>query len=217
MHRIMVLNPKGGCGKSTLATNLASYFARQGGNVVLADFDPQGSSLDWLEVRPAQRPRIHGISVESEKDKLMLPLSSGHLIMDVPAAVHGKMMKRYVKLAHTILIPVMPSPLDVRATARFIRDLLLVGRVSREKVRIGVVANRVKENTRIYHSLRRFLGALDIPFIGTLRDSQNYIHAAERGLGIFELPPSRVAADLEQWSPVLEWLGVESETQGKAH
>lgn len=208
MRRIMVLNPKGGCGKSTIATNLASYYANQGQVVAMADFDSQGSTVDWLAVRPPAMPSIEGIAVENETDKpdFMLPLSGGVLIMDVPAAIHGKVLKRYVKLAHTIIIPVLPSPMDIRATARFIRDLLLIGRVSREKVMIAVVANRVREHTRIYGTLRKFLRSLDIPFIATLRDSQNYIRAASRGIGIFEMPPSRVSVDLEQWQPLIDWL-----------
>ncbi len=206
MRRIMVLNPKGGCGKTTVATNLASYFAVGGETVALADFDAQGSALDWLEIRPDDRPPIHGLAVESEKDKLMLPLSKGYLVMDAPAATHGNVMKRYVKRAHAIIIPVLPSPFDIRATTHFIHDLLLVGRISREKTQVAVVANRVRENTRIYQSLRRFLDSLEIPFVATLRDSQAYIRAADQGLGIFELPPSRTGAEVEHWEPLIGWL-----------
>lgn len=202
----MLLNPKGGCGKTTLAANLASCYALAGEPVTLVDFDPQGSAADWFEVRPADRPPIRCVTVDNEKDGFMLPLAKGNLIMDVPAGTHGKLMKRYVKLAQTVIIPVLPSPVDIRATARFIHDLLLVGRISREKTRVAVVANRVRENTRVYHALQRFLTSLDIPFIATLRDSQNYIRAAERGLGIFELPSAQVSVDIEQWQPLLKWL-----------
>ena len=146
MRRLIILNPKGGCGKSTIATNLASYFALQGEHVAIADFDPQRSSLDWLAVRPSERPKIHGFAVE-DSDELMIPLGSGYLIMDAPAGIHGKEMARLVKKGHTILIPVLPSPIDMRATARFIEELLLVGRVEREKTRIAVLANRVREHT----------------------------------------------------------------------
>ncbi len=206
MRRIMLLNPKGGCGKTTLATSLASHYALAGEPVTLVDFDPQGSALDWLDLRPADRPPIHGVAVESEKDEFMLPMAGGYLIMDVPAAIHGKVLKRYVKLAHTVLIPVLPSPIDIRATARSIRDLLLIGRISRQKTQVAVIANRVRENTRVFHTLQRFLESLEIPLVATLRDSQNYIRAAELGLGVFELPPSRVATDVAQWEPLLAWL-----------
>lgn len=205
MRRIMVLNPKGGSGKSTIATNLASHFASQGEHVAIADFDPQHCSLDWLAARPKSSPLIHGTAV-NDIDELLLPHGAGYLIMDAPAGVHGKNMSRLVKKAHTLLIPVLPSPIDMRTTARFIEELLLVGRVERERTRIAVVANRVRENTLIYHSLQRFLGSLGIPFLTHLRDTQNYIRAAEGGLGIFEMPHSLVGLDLNQWRPILDWL-----------
>jgi len=200
----MVLNPKGGCGKSTLATNLASYYAVSGEEVYLVDFDVQGSSMDWVKVRPQAAKPIHGVLADDQE--FLIPHGKGVMIMDAPAAVHGKQLKQYLKRAQTLLIPVLPSPMDMRATAKFIEELLLIGRVSREKTRIAVVANRVRENTLIYHSLERFLDSLAIPFLTSLRDSQNYIRAAEQGLGIFELPVWEVRHDLEQWQPLLEWL-----------
>jgi chromosome partitioning protein len=200
----MVLNPKGGCGKSTLSTNLASYYAMAGERVSLVDFDVQSSSLDWLAVRPEERPAIG--SVKAKGGEVLLPHGNGYLIMDVPAGLHGKDLKKHVKLAQTVIIPVLPSPMDIRATAKFIEELLLVGRVSRERTRIAVVANRVREYTLIYHALERFLNSLEIPFLTSLRDSQNYIRAAERGVGIFELPHSQVEHDIEQWMPIVKWL-----------
>lgn len=205
MRRIMVLNPKGGCGKSTIATNLASYFALQGERVAIADFDPQHCSLDWLAVRSSSRPEIQGVKA-TDPDELLIPHGEGYLIMDAPAGVHGKNMSRLVKKAHTLLIPVLPSPIDMRTTARFIEELLLVGRVERERTRIAVIANRVRDNTLIYHALLRFLGSLGIPFLTQLRDTQNYIRAAESGLGLFEMPLSQVEFDLKQWQPIIDWL-----------
>lgn len=204
MRRILVLNPKGGCGKSTLATNLASYYAEQGRQVHLIDFDVQGSSMDWLDARPDSARPIQG-GLADEKT-FLIPHGNGVMVMDAPAGIHGKRLKQYVKRAQSLLIPVLPSPMDMRATAKFIEDLLVVGRVSREKTRIAVVANRVRETTRIYHSLERFLQHLDIPFLCTLRDTQNYIRAAEQGIGIFEMPSYEVQHDIEQWQPLLEWL-----------
>lgn len=217
MRKIMVLNPKGGCGKTTLATNLASYYASQGSKVALADFDPQGSSADWLGVRLPERPPIYQVALDEEKDKLLIPLGMDYVIMDAPAGTHGKELKRHVKKAQTLLIPVLPSPIDIRAAAHFVQELLLVGRVSRAETRIAVVANRVREHTLIYHALQRFLGSLGIPFIATLRDTQNYIRAAQTGVGIFELPAAAAANDLEQWQPLLQWLESElSQPAGKA-
>ncbi|WP_455234943.1 nucleotide-binding protein [Thiogranum longum] len=204
MRTIMTLNPKGGCGKSTLATNLASFFAASGNNVALADLDPQRSSLEWLAARSGERAGIVGLDASQETPRT--PRSTEVLILDAPAAVHGADLTPLVRKAETLVIPVLPSPLDMRACAHFIRELLTVGKVSRRQTKLAVVANRVRENTRIYQSLEAFLTQLKIPFITTLRDSQNYIRASERGLGIFELAPSSVATDLEQWEPLLRWL-----------
>jgi len=200
----MTLNAKGGCGKSTLATNLASFFASSQNKVTLADLDAQQSSLEWLAARAEQRPPIHGLDACNEV--LRAPRDTDVLVLDAPAAVHGSELTALVKRTGTVVIPVLPSPIDMRACAHFIQELLTVGKVSRQQTKLAVVANRVRENTLIYHSLEAFLKKLKIPFIATLRDSQNYIRAAERGLGIFEMAPSAVTTDLEQWKPLLRWL-----------
>lgn len=213
MRRIMVLNPKGGCGKSTIATNLASYYAGNGTTTYLVDFDVQGSSMDWLDARPDSASSIQGVLADDKE--FLIPHGEGVMIMDAPAGVHAKRLKQYVKRAQTLIIPVLPSPMDMRATARFVEELLLVGRVSRDKIRIAVVANRVREQTLIYHSLERFLDSLKIPFLTSLRDTQNYIRAAQQGLGIFELPPHEVKHDIEQWQPLLQWLKSRASLPGK--
>jgi len=226
VRKIMLLNAKGGCGKSTLATNLASYYAGQGKSVVIADFDRQGSSMEWIGARPDDRPVIRGIA--AWREPVRVPRSTDYVIMDVPAGAHGPELTALVRRAHTILIPVLPSPTDIRAAAHFIHDILLVGKIDRDEARVAVVANRVPENnalqnglesvlnginisystlnTQIYHNLERFLTRLKIPFIATLRDSQNYLVADARGLGIFDLPRSQVERDIEQWDPLLKWL-----------
>ncbi len=207
MRTVMTLNPKGGCGKSTLATNLASFFASAGNNVALADLDSQRSSLEWLEARAEEYPEYPTVTgVDGCNGALRVPRSCDMLVLDAPAAVHGRDLTALVKRAETIVIPVLPSPMDMRACARFITELLTVGKVSRQQTKLAVVANRVRETTVIYQSLEAFLRQLSIPFIATLRDSQNYIRAAERGLGIFELAPSLAADDLEHWKPLLRWL-----------
>ncbi|HEC20135.1 MAG TPA: chromosome partitioning protein [Gammaproteobacteria bacterium] len=204
MRSIMLLNAKGGCGKSTLASNLASYYAAEGKKVALVDFDPQKSSLEWLAVRSADDWEILGI--DGTVKELKIPRNLDVVIYDVPAGISGKDLTAMVKRAQTIIIPVLPSPIDIRAASHFIRDLLLVGKVSRKQTKIAVVANRVRENTLVFHKLEKFLKSLKIPFVATLRDTQNYIRAEERGLGIFELAPSLVAHDVEQWEPLLKWL-----------
>ena len=204
MRTILLLNPKGGCGKTTLATNIASFYARRGHSVALADFDPQASSLAWLEARPERLQPIHSIAAWEET--VRPPRGTEFLVMDAPAAVHGRDITGLVRRAQSVILPVLPSPIDIRAASRFIHDLLLVGKVSRRQTKLAVVANRVREHTLIYQQLERFLNRLQIPFLTSLRDTQNYIRAAERGVGIFEMAPSQVAPDLEQWKPLTRWL-----------
>ncbi len=205
MRTILALNAKGGCGKSTIATNLAAYYAsEEQAKVVLEDFDPQGSSSEWLAARPDDRPLIQSIRAWTEPARA--PRTTDYVIMDAPAALHGSELTALVRRAETILIPVLPSPIDMRAAAHFIQELLLQGRVSRKQTRVAVIANRVRENTLVYQDLERFLQRLKIPFVATLRDTQNYIRAAERGVSVFELAPSLVYTDLEQWQPLLKWL-----------
>jgi len=204
MRTIMTVNSKGGCGKTTLATNLASYYANAGKKVVLADFDPQHSSLEWLNERPEGYAEILGM--DAAQSGLRIPRSTDILIMDAPAATHGKDLADLVKRADTLLVPVLPSPLDMRAAAHFIEELLINGKVSRKQTKLAVVANRVREYTLSYQSLEAFLSSLNIPFVAALRDTQNYIRAAEKGLGLFEMAPSSVWQDLEQWEELTNWL-----------
>ena len=227
MRTIMFLNAKGGCGKSTLATNLASYYAKLGNSVVLADFDPQGSSLEWLAARPQDAPAIHGLLAWREGLR-HLPRSADYAILDVPAGARGAELTALVRRAQSIVIPVLPAPTDIRAAAHFIHHLLLVGRVERKETKLAVVANRVRENTALqkaaegmlgslssgyttvntqnYQRLDKFLNRLKIPFITTLRENPYYLVADARGLGIFDLKPSHVARDLDQWKPLIHWL-----------
>ncbi len=206
MRTIMLMNSKGGCGKTTLATNIATWFADEDNKVALVDFDPQGSTLDWLEARQDYTgiPSITGIN--AVEGGIRAPKGTEYLIMDVPAGIHGKEIDAVLRRVQTLIIPVMPSPIDIRACSRFIQELLVSRQVSRHHTRIAVVANRVRENTIIYQQLEKFLDSLGIPFLSSLRESQNYIRSAERGLGIFEMAPSSVYQDLVQWDPILEWL-----------
>ncbi len=205
MRTIMVLNAKGGCGKSTISTNLASYFAfEREQKVVMIDFDPQGSSMAWLNVRGDREPRIQGLPAWEKS--VRIPKSVDVVILDTPARVQGQELSQLVRRVETIIVPVLPSPIDMRAAADFMKALLLNGKISRKQTKIAVVANRVRENTLIYQSLQAFLKSLKIPFLTSLRDTQSYIHAEERGIGIFEMAPSVVWQDLEQWQPLLRWL-----------
>ena len=206
MRTIMLMNAKGGCGKTTLATNIATWFADEGHKVALADFDPQGSSLDWLAARREYEgiPEIEGI--DATKGPVSPARGTEYLIMDAPAAIHGKEINAMLRRVQSLIIPVLPSPIDMRACSRFLDELLTSGRISTNQTKIAIVANRVWERTTVSRQLDEYLGHLKIPVLSHLRESQNYIRSAERGLGMFELAPSQVWLDLEQWDPIIEWL-----------
>lgn len=205
MRHIMVMNAKGGCGKSTLATNIASFLADAGYSVGLADYDPQRSSLDWLERRPDNRPAIAAVAAFDEGLK-RAPRTADFLVIDAPARSHGAELTELVRHAETIVVPVLPSPIDMQATDRFIKELKSVGKVERKEAKIGVVANRVREYTLIFEELDEYLTAARVPYITALREAQNYVRAYSRGIGIFELPEYLAWPDWEQWEPLTKWL-----------
>jgi len=205
MRHIIVMNAKGGCGKSTIATNLAACYADDGYAVALADFDPQRSSLDWLERRPEKRPEI--AAVAGFEDGLKhAPRSADMLVIDAPARSHGPELTELVKHAETIIVPVLPSTIDMQASDRFIDELKGVGKVERKQAKIGVVANRVREYTLIFEELDEHLTKARVPYVAALREAQNYVRAYTRGLGIHELPEYLAWPDWEQWDPLIEWL-----------
>jgi chromosome partitioning protein len=205
MRSIMVLNSKGGSGKSTVATNLASYYATQGNKVILVDLDPQASSLDWLKARPSGRSSISGIN--GALGQYRVPRNADYVIYDTPAAVHGAELSALLRRAQSIIIPVLPSPIDMRAATPFVQKVLDNNRVARKEARVALIANRCRENYNIYHQLDSYLRKVrKAPFISVLRETQNYVRAAERGLGVFELPPYAVRKDLDQWDPIIRWL-----------
>ena len=205
MRHVMVLNAKGGCGKSTLATNVAVFFARDGLKVCLADYDPQRSSLDWLALRPADLPAIGGVPAYEEGLRTV-PRSVEILVIDAPARVHGTELNELVRRAETIIVPVLPSTIDMKACGRFMTELLEIGKVSRKQARLAVIANRVREYTLIFEELDQFLSKLKIPYLGCLREAQNYVRAYARGMGVLELPEYIAWPDWKQWGPIGEWL-----------
>jgi len=211
VRTILVLNPKGGCGKSTIATNIAGYFAMRGKNVSLADCDPQCSSSDWLGVRPEHLATINHVPVK--KGKLHVPGDTEILILDTSASIHGQKMANIVRAAQTMIIPVLPSAIDIRAAEKFISDLIQLRKKSMNKnIKIATIANRVNEMTIAADKIDDYLYKIKlpngkrIPYIALLRASQNYIYAAEQGKTIFELAPSRTSRDREKWKPLLRWL-----------
>jgi chromosome partitioning protein len=212
MQRIVVLNPKGGSGKTTIAINLASYLAASGHTPVLMDFDPQGSSLRWVKKRKPTQPPVHVIAA-FEKDsrttrafQLRVPDLATHVIIDTPAALEPRQLPEMTRDADKVIVPVLPSDIDIHTCSRCIRDLLLVAKIRREDDRIGVIANRIRRNTLTYQSLIRFLHTLGIPIVATIRDSQNYLRAAELGVGVHEMKSYVAHDDVEQWLPLVQWL-----------
>ena len=211
-RRIAILNPKGGSGKTTLATNLAAYYASRGFQTALMDFDPQGSSGRWLKTRPATLPGIHGVAACDQRMgmtrsfQLRVPPGTTRVVLDTPAAIAPQRFDEYTRDAQAVIVPVLPSQIDIHACARCIEHLLTTAGIRRREERIAVVANRVRPNTLVFRSLMRFLETLDIPIIATLRESQNYIRSFELGIGLHEMHAERSLPDVEQWAPLVGWL-----------
>jgi chromosome partitioning protein len=213
LQRILVTNAKGGCGKTTITTNIASHYAGRGKTVRLFDHDSQGSSLAWINRRPAELAMITGIDASKNSDhrltrswQLRVPPETDVAIIDSPAGTDINELVTLFQQNDSVLIPVLPSPIDIHATAHFIKALLTNGRVRKKMVRLAVVANRVRKNTLMYHSLERFLFSLNIPFIASLRDTQRYARAIDLGIGVEEISGSRNKIDREQWAPIVRWL-----------
>ncbi|MDH5392432.1 MAG: ParA family protein [Gammaproteobacteria bacterium] len=204
MHHILILNSKGGCGKTTISVNIASFFACWGVQVALADFDKQHSSTDWLRCRSKDNPRI--LSVAAWQEDYHIPDEAEYVIMDTPAGLDGEAMLALLKKADTILIPILPSPLDIRAAGRLIHDIMQQYNHLPNKPRIGIIANRVRRQTKIYNSLKRFIDKLDIDFIASLRDTQNYITSTSTGTSLFELPNWKKQKDLTGWCQLINWI-----------
>ena len=203
MPVIVVANPKGGVGKTTLSTNLAGYLASRGRSVMLGDVDRQQSSKTWLGLRPAGLPKIASWEV-SRDDIVRPPKGTTHIVLDTPAGLHGKRLDEVMKLADKVLIPLQPSIFDIHATHEFVTDLLANRRNA--KTQIGVVGMRTREGTISTDQLRTFLRGVSVPLIGFLRDTQNYVHLAAHGLTLWDVASTRFQADREQWEPITIWV-----------
>lgn len=211
-RKVVILNPKGGSGKTTVATNLAAYYAVEGLSPTLMDHDPQASSTRWLKKRGPDVAPIHGIAAYEKNLRitrsflLRTPPGCQRLVVDTPAAVNSHDMPELVANADAILVPVLPSDIDIHACSKCISDLLLVAKVRRSEGKIGVIANRVRRNYRSFDTLMRFLDTLHIPVVTTLRDSQAYLRGAEMGLGLHEMKQPQPKEDLDTWEPLIRWL-----------
>lgn len=219
MNTTLVINSKGGVGKTTITTNLGSYFAVNNVKTAILDYDPQESSLHWLRQRPPEAPPIHGASGGSgpaaglRSHARYVPADTQQLILDAPAGPSKLLLQELLAKTDSILIPVAPSAIDIQATANFIKDLLLVGGIRHRDIRVAIVANRVRSSTAVYEPLERFVRSLNLSFLTRILDSEVYIDAAETGRGIFELDTGESAAQRQEFMPVVRWvIGEQSAT-----
>ncbi len=213
VKRITVLNSKGGSGKSIVATNIASIFAANNLRTTLIDYDPQSTAIRWLKQRTGTYPAIHGINATQQNPgmtqsfQMRVPPGTDRLVIDTPAGIHGLELNDFVINSDYILIPVIPSDADIHATTQLIANLLLNVKIRSLDVKVAVIANRVKKNTKILNQLNKFLQQVDFPFIGRLRDTQNYVNAAKQGIGVHEMyPPSLVKKDVLDWDDILKFV-----------
>lgn len=206
MNQIFIANPKGGCGKTTISTQIAGFYANQGYRVLLVDHDAQRSSSDWLTSRPAVCSPI-----QLKATRVEIPVADNEaevVVHDMPAAWSLDHVADIIHAGDKVLVPVLSSPTDIKACLRFLMELYRSG-IFEADIRMGMIANRSREHTRYFKVLIEFLERLESPLVASLRDTQNYVRAMDRGLTIFDLPESRVMTDLAQWQPIFEWLAVE--------
>lgn len=203
MPVIVIANPKGGVGKSTLATNVAGCLAHQGHAVMLGDVDRQQSARQWLALRPATLPAIQGWDVAHDH-VVRPPKGTTHVVLDTPAGLHGKRLEAVLKIADRVLIPLQPSLFDIQATHAFVQQLQAHRRAA--EITMGLVAMRARDHTRAFEQLQHYLATVPLPVVAALRDTQNYVQLAARGLTLWDVAPSRVERDLAQWQPLQAWL-----------
>jgi chromosome partitioning protein len=219
MNTTLVINPKGGSGKTTVTINLASYFAAASVPTAVMDYDPQGSSLNWLRLRSPHAPKIHAANaarhqgVQLRSIAMYVPEPTQQLIIDAPAGASGLVLQEMLDRASCIIVPVPPSPIDIHATANFVSEVLNTARLQARKLPIAIVANKVRRSMPQYAPFDGFLGTLKLQLLARLVDSDVYVKAAEAGVGIFEMDPGLALAERRQFMPIVEW--VRSHTQGR--
>lgn len=201
MPVIVIANPKGGVGKSTLSTNLAGYYASRGHKVMLGDADLQQSSRHWLSLRPANLPAIHAWEI-SDGHLAKPPKGTSHIVLDTPAGLKGSKLDAVLKLADKVIVPLQASIFDILATEEFLKTILK----HQQNFTIGVLGMRVNVRTRAADQLAHYVTQLGVPVLGYLRDTQNYVQLAAHGATLWDVAPSRVEKDIAQWSDLLTWL-----------
>ena len=218
MNTTLVINAKGGVGKTTITTNLASFFASRNVPTAIADYDPQSSSLNWLTLRSPEATKIHGADLAPRHGtglsvaRRQIPRDTQQLIIDAPAGPSRLLLQDLLARTQAILIPVAPSTIDIHATANFIKDLLLIGKVRFRNTRLAVIANRVRSSRPVYEPLEKFVNSLGISFIARVSDSDIYVDAAESGVGVFEMAAEKAAAEQREFQPIAQWVLGEAAT-----
>lgn len=202
MRTILVANPKGGSGKTTLAINLAGYLAASGQRVAILDLDRQKSATQWLASRDTRLPKIELLAQKQGE-------ASGWLVIDSPAALHGKNLEHALKLAHQVIVPIAPSLFDIRASQDFLAALQAEKAVRKGRAFVGLVGMRVDARTRAGVTLESLMAQQDLPVLTYLRSAQNYVNAAFEGKSLFDLPPHIAERDIEQWQGIIDWLDTE--------
>ena len=216
VNTTLVINTKGGVGKTTITTNIASYFAVNNVKTAIMDFDPQGSSLHWLRQRKPYAPQIHGANAAPKGGANLpsvqryIPPDIQQLILDAPAGAAKLLLQDLLNRTNCILIPVAPSTIDIHATANFIKELLLVGRIRHRNIRLAVVANRVRASTAVYEPLERFVGSLGLSFISRILDCDAYVAAVESGVGVFEMDAATHGDRQREFLPIVQWIDADS-------
>jgi chromosome partitioning protein len=205
MPVLLVANPKGGVGKSTIATNLAGYLAAQGCSVMLGDIDRQQSSKMWLSLRPANLPLIKSWEIGPE-GLAKAPRGVSHVVLDTPAGVTGERLKELVRIADRIIVPLQPSIFDIMATREFLTELAERKAVRHGQTQIAVVGMRVDARTKAADQLQRFVASLEVPVLTYLRDTQNYVQLAAHGLTLWDVAPYRTEKDRQQWEGITNWI-----------
>lgn len=205
MRAVLVANPKGGCGKTTLATNLAGGLAHRGDSVMMWDLDRQKSSLEWLALRSPQLPQINRLDGQDEPTGRQ-KRKHDWLVMDSPAGMHGKNLERAIKPVEKVLVPIQPSLFDMAATRDFLAVLHEEHLLREGQLFLGIVGMRVDARTRAAATLEAFLKQFELPVLAYLRDTQVYANAAFQGKSIFDLPPYLSQKDIDEWKPLIKWL-----------
>ena len=201
MQAILIANPKGGSGKTTLSTNIAGYLASTGRHVAMLDLDRQKSANLWLAQRDSSLPIIWPIQSGQESSE-----DADVLVIDSPAGLHGKHLDHVVKTVQKIVVPIAPSLFDIQASYDFLRELSAEKAARKGRVQIGIVGMRMAPRPRAAVTLEQFLDQLDLPVLGYLREAQVYVNAAFEGKSIFDVPPYQAVQDLEQWAGLIKWL-----------